>query len=240
MAYDDPRLVDLYDGDNPDGDDHAFYRGLAESIGARRILDLGCGTGMLTVTLTAADRTVVGVDPSDAMLAIARRRPGTERVQWLHGDSRNIPAGDFDLAVMTGNVVQHIEDDDWSRTLTDLRASLRAGGTLSFESRNPADRVWQSWANQPVSERDTPHGRLREWIEATEHPQDRVALRFHNVFLETSEHVVEDISLIFRDREEIELGLTTNGFQVDSVYGDWAGTNFRATDPIMLFCARAI
>lgn len=240
MAYDDPRLVDLYDGDNQDGDDHAFYRGLAESIDARRILDLGCGTGMLTVTLTAAGRTVVGVDPSDAMLAIARRRPGTEGVQWFRGDSRNIPIGEFDLAVMTGNVAQHIEDTDWSRTLTDVRAALRAGGTLSFESRNPARRAWEAWASEPASERDTPHGRLREWMESTEHPRGRIAMRFHNVFLETGEHVIEDMTLIFRDREEIELGLATHGFEVDCVFGDWARTPFREADPVMVFCARAV
>lgn len=240
MAYDDPRLVGLYDGDNQDGDDHAFYRGLAERINARRILDLGCGTGILTVTLTAAGRIVVGVDPSDAMLAIARERPGTERVWWHRGDSRNIPPGEFDLALMTGNVAQHIEDTDWSRTLTDLRAAMQAGGTLTFDSRNPARRAWENWAREPASERDTPHGRLREWMEATEYPRGRVAMRFHNVFIETGEHVVEDMTLVFREHDEIASDLVAHGFEVGSVFGDWAGRPFRDADPVMVFCARTI
>ncbi|RIJ15014.1 class I SAM-dependent methyltransferase, partial [Clavibacter michiganensis subsp. insidiosus] len=72
----DPRLVALYDGDNPDGPDHDFDRALAEEVGARSVLDLGCGTGMLTVSLATAGRRVVGVDPSAAMLDVARGRPG--------------------------------------------------------------------------------------------------------------------------------------------------------------------
>ena len=54
QAYD-PRIVDLYDLDNPDGPDHDFYRALADSRDARSILDLGCGTGILTVTLPKAE-----------------------------------------------------------------------------------------------------------------------------------------------------------------------------------------
>lgn len=239
MAYDDPRLVDLYDGDNPDGSDHGFYRGLADGVGARRILDLGCGTGMLTVSLATGGRTVVGIDPSEAMLGIARRRPGTERVQWICGDSRSIPQGEFDFALMTGNVAQHVGDGDWSCTLTDLRAALREGGTLAFESRNPARRVWESWASEPVSERDTPHGRLREWIEASEHSRDRISMGFHNFFIETGEEVVDEMSLAFRGRDEVEADLAAAGFVVDSVFGGWGSTPFREGDPLMVFCARA-
>lgn len=108
----DPRIVELYDDDNPDGPDHDFYRGIADERGTRSVLDLGCGTGILTVTLRAPDRTVVGVDPSASMLAYARQRPGGDAVDWRVGDSRQIPGDGFDLAVMTGNVAQHFPAND--------------------------------------------------------------------------------------------------------------------------------
>lgn len=46
--YRDADLVALYDLDNPGGDDHAYYRALADEVDARLIVDLGCGTGLLT------------------------------------------------------------------------------------------------------------------------------------------------------------------------------------------------
>ena len=41
MSDYDSRIVELYDGDNPDGPDHDFYRSLASDVDARSILDLG-------------------------------------------------------------------------------------------------------------------------------------------------------------------------------------------------------
>src|SRR5215831_10422773 len=46
--YTDPRLVELYDLENPRGVDTDFYIRLAAELDAHRILDLGCGTGLLT------------------------------------------------------------------------------------------------------------------------------------------------------------------------------------------------
>ena len=62
-TYDDTRLAALYDHDNPPGEDPAFFRQVADEASATRIVDLGCGTGSLTVTLAGEGRTVVGIDP---------------------------------------------------------------------------------------------------------------------------------------------------------------------------------
>lgn len=79
--YVDPRLVDLYDIENPRSADTDFYVRLAAELDARRIIDLGCGTGLLTRELAVDGRQVAGVDPAPAMLAVARRKPGAERVK---------------------------------------------------------------------------------------------------------------------------------------------------------------
>ena len=104
--YVDPRLVDLYDIENTRGADTDFYLSLARN-GSRVILDLGCGTGVLTRELVSEGRRVIGVDPTaSAMLAVARRHPGAERVQWVEGDSSALGTPGADLVIMTGNVVQ--------------------------------------------------------------------------------------------------------------------------------------
>lgn len=235
----DPRIVDLYDLDNPDGPDHDFYRALADRLGARSIVDLGCGTGILTVSLATAGRTVLGVDPSPAMLDYARRRPGAERVRWLDGDSSAIDVIDADCVVMAGNVAQHILGDGWPETLAHVRRALRPGGVLAFESRNPADRAWEDWAAEPASTRDTPHGPLTEWTEVLgPDPDGLVELRFHNVFERTGDELVEVEVLAFRDRETIERQLSEAGLVVEDVWGDWSSTQFRGDERIMVFQAR--
>lgn len=235
----DPRIVELYDVDNPNGPDHDFYRALAHDISAQRILDLGCGTGILTTTFARQDRAVVGVDPSATMLDYARRRLGAETVTWIFGDSRSIPQGPFDYAVMTGNVAQHIPEADWPRTLHDLRQALGIDATLAFETRNPTNRAWENWTSEGPTTRDTPHGKLVEWTEASEVAGGSVQLVAHNLFVETNETVTETQLLAFRKRIAIESQLSSAGFEVEAVYRDWQRTPFTNDAPLMVFVARA-
>jgi SAM-dependent methyltransferase len=235
----DARLVELYDDDNPDGPDHDFYRALADQVDAASILDVGAGTGMLTVTLARPGRAVVGVDPSPAMLAYARQRAGGDQVTWVCGDSRAAPAGAYDLTVMTGNVAQHIPDADWERTLGDIHQKMAAGGVLAFESRNPGARAWTRWTSAEQSERTTKYGALRQWSEAREIEPGQVRLTEHSGFLDDGEQVTKVALLCFRDRVTIERQLTAAGFEVQAVYGDWHCTPFTDVDAVMVFVARA-
>src|SRR5262245_34286583 len=138
LHYVDPRLVELYDIENTRGADTDFYVGLAADLDARTILDLGCGTGLLTRELAVDGRQVIGVDPSPAMLAYARRQPGADRVRWVEGDASAVGTPAADLATMTGNVAQvFLDDAEWAATLRAIHTALRPGGRLAFESRNP-------------------------------------------------------------------------------------------------------
>lgn len=229
----------LYDQDNPDGPDHDFWRGLADDLGARRIVDLGCGTGSLTVTLAGVDRDVLGVDPSATMLDAARRRPGGERVSWVLGDSRDGPAEPRDLALMTGNVAQHIADGAWWRTLRDLRSVLVPDGTLAFESRNPDARAWEAWTSDGRTTRTTADGLLEEWSEAAETAPGVVRLVASNRFVETDETLVYTEDLRFRGHDELLHDLGAAGFGAVEVFGDWQRGPLREDSPVMVVVASA-
>lgn len=239
MSDYDPRIVDLYDLDNPNGADHDFYRQLATDMDATNILDIGCGTGILTVTFVQDGRHVTGIDPSAAMLDYARKRPGADRVEWIHGTSADIPDGPFDLAVMTGNVAQHIVDPHWEATLRDIHQALRPGGTIAFETRNPLVRAWEDWAAEPRETRETIHGPLTEWIEIDAQPGGVIHMRSHNVFEATGEHVVEQQTLMFRSRELIEEQLSDAGFALHAIYSDWAKAPWQPDARLIVVEARA-
>jgi SAM-dependent methyltransferase len=80
--------------------------------GARRLLDLGCGTGRFAVL--AAQRLgarVWGVDRSAEMLREARARQGAARVGWKQGDATNLPFKDAWFDGVHSHLVLHLVDD---------------------------------------------------------------------------------------------------------------------------------
>ena len=238
--YVDSRLVELYDLENPRGADTDFYLGLAAEIGAQRIVDLGCGTGLLTLELAAAGREVTGVDPAAAMLAFARRQPGAERVRWVEGDAGALGTPGADLLVMTGNVAQvFLEDAEWRAALAAIHAALRPGGVLAFESRNPADRGWEQWNRaDSYAAFDSPHGPMASWVEILGVEEGRVRFAAHNVFQTTGEVVVVESELRFRSHAELSRSLGEAGFTVEQVYGDWHKGPLRPASRVMIFVAR--
>lgn len=236
----DPKIVALYDLMNPDGADHDYYRSLANRTDVHRILDLGCGTGILTVTLTVGNKEVFGVDPSPTMLAYARQRQYAENVSWVQGNSSVLEHGLFDLALLTGNVAQHIPDPHWAQTLADIRKNMPKGALLAFESRNPLQRAWESWNEQDPRSIDTPLGPLVEWNRTEELGESRVLLKTFTEFTRTGEHIQEELILTFRTQQQVCKGLHDAGFEVTTVWGDWNKTPFDGSQDIMIFEARAI
>jgi SAM-dependent methyltransferase len=238
--YVDPRLVALYDLEGGRGADTDFYVRLAAALNARTILDLGCGTGVLTCELAIDGRHVIGVDPSAAMLAVARRRPNAEAVQWIEGDSTALGTPEADLVLMTGNVAQvFLEDAEWMATLGHIHAALRPGGHLAFESRNPDDRAWQRWNRQAsYHQLDSPYGPIESWLELVRVENGRVLFEHHYVFTAMGEEVVASSELRFRSLAEVTHSLGEAGFTVEHVYGDWDGKPFDGTGRVMVFIAR--
>ncbi|MEN3338713.1 MAG: hypothetical protein V7647_2389 [Acidobacteriota bacterium] len=87
----------------------------------RTILDVGTGTGRAALALAARGAQVTGVDASDEMLAVARRRATAAgvAVTFAHGDAHALafPDGSFDAAVCL-RVLMHTPD--WRLSLAEL------------------------------------------------------------------------------------------------------------------------
>jgi SAM-dependent methyltransferase len=212
----DPRLAAVYDAFDGERDDLPAYRDIAAELGADRVLDVGCGTGNLAVLLAGSGRTVIGVDPAAASLAIARSKDRAGRVTWLHGDATTLPDVDADLVVMTGNVAQvFLTDADWVATLRGIRAALQPRGHLVFETRRPERQAWREWAadSDPVVREVVGIGAVERRLEAIEVRLPLVSFRYMYRFPDGAV-LTSDSTLRFRDREEAERSLAEQGFRV--------------------------
>jgi SAM-dependent methyltransferase len=100
--------------------------------GARRVLDLGAGTGKLTAALRSLELDTVAVEPDDAMRALV---PG----EALAGTAEEIPLPDASVDAVVAGQAFHWFDVD--RALPEMRRVLRPGGSIGLLWNLFDDRV---------------------------------------------------------------------------------------------------
>ncbi|MFJ4682884.1 class I SAM-dependent methyltransferase [Streptomyces sp. NPDC091377] len=219
-CFADPRLARLYDPLDPDRGDLDAYLAMAREFGARRVVDLGCGTGVLALLLAGRGLDVVGVDPAAASLDVARGKAGAERVRWIHGDAGELPVLGADLVTMTGNAAQAVVDArDWRRTLRGAYRALRPGGRLVLETRDPARRAWEGWNRARTHEVTDVAGvgPVEHWIDLVGVDGPLVTFRSSYVLGTPAEKLVSHSTLRFRERDEVVADLVEHGYAVAEV-----------------------
>ncbi len=225
--YTDPNLTRFYDLENTWAPDFDFCRTLGE--GRMAILDLGCGTGMFAAEMARDGRHfVVGVDPAAAMLDIAKKRQGGERVEWMEGDARTLDLDrKFDFIVLTGHVFQiFLTDDDRAAVLRTIAQHLSADGIFIFDSRNPARAEWKQW----TPENSTQHlahpelGDVLAWNDVSP-IDDAGVITYHSFYKVMAEARTYSSSarIAFPSRDSIVRQIGQAGLAVDKLLGDWNG-----------------
>jgi len=223
--YENSKLVELYDLDSPWSIDRDFYLSLAGKP-PQRILDLGCGTGLLAYAYAAKGHEVSGVDPSPAMLEIARRRSHAYQIEWVESFAQSYQSNTrFDLIVMTGHAFQVLLDDsDIMATLGVMRGHLKQTGRVVFESRNPSVDWASKWNYEMVFEH---RGEIvRESRRFTKMENGRMTFELLYEFPDESH--LSTSELRFLSRDEIEERVIASGLSVDKLFGGWHCERFDA------------
>jgi SAM-dependent methyltransferase len=217
------------------------YRGETEFVdrlirthapGARRVLELGCGTGIHATLLAEQGYDVVGLDRSEDMLAAAAQRvtalPQTiaNRVRFIHGDVRDFQVdGRFDAALALFHVLSYqLTNDDLRAVFDRVKAHLAPGGVFIFD-------CWYG----PAVLTDRPAVRVKRFADAstcvtriaepTLHPNlNRVDVRYHLFVKDKSNETVEELSELhqvrYLFRPELELLTQNAGLRIAS-WGAW-------------------
>ncbi|GAA4158664.1 class I SAM-dependent methyltransferase [Gryllotalpicola daejeonensis] len=104
---------------------------------ARRVLDVGAGTGKFTRLLPRAGRDLVAVDPSAQMLEVLREK--VPRVETLLGSAERLPLSDESVDAVT--VAQAWHWVDTAQAVREVARVLKPGGTLGLIWNSRDERV---------------------------------------------------------------------------------------------------
>ena len=237
--YEYPELAEIYDLDSGWSVDREFYLALAGG-GRKRILDLGCGTGLLCDAFASRGHDVTGVDPAKAMLDVAKDRPSGPAVKWIEAPAQTFRTdGKFDLIVMTGHAFQvFLEDADVLAVFATMRRHLAQGGIIAFETRNPAVDWRARWEGEAeLRSGDRPIRISR--VVSDKNAKSRISFDTHYHFPDKT--LTSSSELLFLSKSEIEERLRRCGLKATAVFGDWDRQPFDGvTSDEMIFIVAAI
>jgi SAM-dependent methyltransferase len=234
--------------------DVSWYVALARRVlgGPGRILELGCGTGRLTIALARAGHHVVGVDASETMLARLRARlerlpPSVRaRVRLVKADLIDVDLGErFPLIVSAFNVLEHLYTRvELAACLARVDAHLAEGGRFAFDVQMP-DLVWltrdptKRWARTRFTH---PRTGQKLWY-STNHDYDPVSqIALIRLFYDPVDGTPGHVVMLSQRKyfpAELEALLAHSGFATVERYGDFAGLpQSGASDSQVLVCMR--
>ena len=135
--------------------------------GARRVLDVGCGEGQVARRAARAGAaTVVGCDPSETQVVVARQRGGGP--VYFRADADRLPVSDasFD-AVVACLVFEHIDEVD--AALAEVSRVLRRGGRFVFFLNHPLLQTPGSgWIDDQIIEPPEQYWRVGPYLDEAE------------------------------------------------------------------------
>jgi SAM-dependent methyltransferase len=139
--------AEAYDIADPTDTGGPFYRALAQEAGGS-VLEIGCGTGRVTIPIAELGFPVTGLDIVPGMIERARRKSAGLPAKWVVGDGRSFRLDErFQLIFLTGNVFQFfLTIADQAALLERVYAHLHPDGLFAFETRNPR---WAGLATRP-------------------------------------------------------------------------------------------
>jgi ubiquinone/menaquinone biosynthesis C-methylase UbiE len=232
--------------------DVAFWRQFAAQAGGK-VLELGCGTGRVSLQLARAGIHLVGVDRSAAMLERARHRVDSVRrgARFAHptlvrGDIRALPfrRDSFRCVLAPYGVLQSLlADADLVATLKAIHRVLARGGWVAIDLV-PDVPAWQEYENQVRLRGRAPGGTHLTLVESVQQDPRRRLTTFGQRYVvrrgrRRSEYRFQ---LVFRT---VALPLMVrrlegNGFAVKAVLGDYRGRPWHERAPVWIILARSV
>jgi SAM-dependent methyltransferase len=224
--YFDPRVAARYDRVTRSlpvvTDDIPFYVALAEEAASqgRNVLELGCGTGRVTIPMAQIGARITGLDNAGPMLEIARRKAAEAGVDvtWVEGDMASFSLGQrFGLVTIPfRSFLMLLTTELQASCLASIREHLVDGGRLALNFFNPDPAIVAMSAASEPNDGD---------------------VRIYGPLITRSERNLR-MRYVFPD--EMRSLLTDTGFQVEALYGWFDRRPFEGSSDEMVWLARKV
>ena len=224
-----------------------FWRRMARQFGGP-VLELGCGTGLVSIPVAAMGLSVTGVDLAAPMLAHAQAKAERDDVdvRWIQADARELAlARRFGFVILTGNAFQaFLTKADQQALLLTVRRHLAPEGVFGFETRNPAGHALRDEPEGPteiayvdVAGRPVRLSSSQAWDAATQVIHWTTYRRWYSDD-GTPQSRTTRIACRFTSPDDIEDLLEAAGLEIVAQYGDWDFSPFRASGERLITLCR--
>ena len=244
------RYYDLMYGHRDD--DLEMWLTLTDDIHGE-ILEIGCGTGRVTLPLLQQGHRITGIDISAEAIQVVRAKVETENLGKLAAfhtadmRSLDLPKKDFALALVPINTFMHcLSLSEQEAALHALYQHLQPGGILVIDLFHPAPQQLLEADGQLILEGQTiveETGHTLQWF-VTRHLDLAKQIQEVTLFLDetaidgTLNRNLFSFSLRYIHHFEMVLLLQNAGFQLREVLGDYDLSPFTSVSPCMIFIAQ--
>jgi len=230
--------MDEFESDGP------FFLEFARQAGGA-VLELGCGTGRITIPLAQQGIDITGLDIAPEMIAFGKRKPGAELVKWVTGDARTFDLGrEYRLIFEVGCVFQHmVERRDQEALLAQVKKHLAPEGFFVVGAMIPHPGMMENvdkeedWFSYPFE-----GGEVR--VSGTQYYDPIRQVKVETAYRRwkhpdgNERETVSPLALRLFFPQELEALLHYNGFYIDARYGDCQKNPLSTESRMMFFVAR--
>jgi ubiquinone/menaquinone biosynthesis C-methylase UbiE len=226
--------------------DVRFWQRLAAAASGP-VLELGCGTGRITMPIARDGTSVTGIDRSAPMLARARakhaRRRDAARVDFVRGDIRRLPfrTRRFGLVMAPCGILQSlIRERDLAETLASVARVLKRGGRFGIDLV-PDLPAWSEYRARQTLSGTLARGVRVSLVESVRQDRRRKLTIFEQLYTTARRGARREhrFSLTFRTLSvpQMTRRLEKAGFRVDAVLGDYRGGPWDARADVWILLA---
>jgi ubiquinone/menaquinone biosynthesis C-methylase UbiE len=226
--------------------DVAFWQRLAAAADGP-VLELGCGTGRISLPLAKTGASLVGIDRSAPMLARAQRRLArarvTNRTLLVRGDIRALPfrSRRFPLVIAPYGILQSlVRERDLAAALESIASVIGRGGRLGIDLVPDLPR-WSEYDRKTTLSGRMGRNTTVTLVESVRQERTRKLTVFDQQYVTHRKGVrrVHHFSLTFRTVSVPGMSrrLDRAGFRVDAVLGDYQGGPWDARADVWVLLA---